>query len=431
MGRLIWFHVPLRITPKTSRELETGRSERTEAEMLKVMNDKRMALDLVDGFCVALKHHIRGEMGMSYKDLYHLIRPLHAVSGSQRNQHEDTADRREAITASDSSSEDEPINTVPGSSRPSQTGRPPSTYGTFKVSGRRKRTDSQDSNVSWLTLSSKSIPSAPSTDYPDSLSPSDSPYSTAPAKNFISNYFHWAVSELKTTSASDSPYSTAPAKNFISNYFHWAVSESKTTSVESQNLPLEVLGCLSNWLSFLEDKNTVPETSMGQMIAAVVALEKSLTALERILTTPLPFVYSVHIRFDISFRMDVFDSLLTSASGSHTVWIYLFLLPFQLVDQFGYYTILGVAIAAFIYLGFLAVGEAIEQPFGYRHVRPFPIHLASLLTFLIQNDLDLDLFCRDIIHTDMARLKTTPCLNAYFGYSPLQGNFPDHRSGDD
>jgi len=47
-----------------------------------------------------------------------------------------------------------------------------------------------------------------------------------------------------------------------------------------------------------------------------------------------------------------------------TVWIYLFFLPFQLVDDFGWYTIPGVAIAAFIYLGFLAAGDEIEQPFG-------------------------------------------------------------------
>lgn len=50
-----------------------------------------------------------------------------------------------------------------------------------------------------------------------------------------------------------------------------------------------------------------------------------------------------------------------------TVWIYLFFLPFQLVSEFGYYTIPGVAIAAFIYLGFIAAGEEIEQPFGATH----------------------------------------------------------------
>lgn len=53
-----------------------------------------------------------------------------------------------------------------------------------------------------------------------------------------------------------------------------------------------------------------------------------------------------------------------------TVWIYLFFLPFQLIDEFGWSTIPGVCIASFIYLGFLAAGEEIEQPFGYDEVSP-------------------------------------------------------------
>lgn len=143
-----------------------------------------------------------------------------------------------------------------------------------------------------------------------------------------------------------------------------------------QNVPLEILRCLSEWLSVLEDRGTVPGTTLGSMIATIASFEENLTTLENILTTPLPFVYSVHIR--------------------HTVWIYLFFLPFQLINEFGYYTIPGVAIAAFIYLGFLAAGEEIEQPFGYD-----------------DNDLDLDLFCHAIIRSDIERLKSSPCLNAY------------------
>lgn len=68
--------------------------------------------------------------------------------------------------------------------------------------------------------------------------------------------------------------------------------------------------------------------------------------------------------------------------------IYLFFLPFQLIEQFQWYTIPGVSIgeyilrarfnheltvrvvAAFIYLGFLAAGEEIEQPFGTFHSVP-------------------------------------------------------------
>ena len=99
-------------------------------------------------------------------------------------------------------------------------------------------------------------------------------------------------------------------------------------------------------------------------------------------------VYSVHIRCVIQRCLPLRDPLkkrtravpdcLASAYSNNrstlvsfahrvspsTVWIYLFFLPFQLIDLFGYYAILGVCIAAFIYLGLIAAGEEIEQPFG-------------------------------------------------------------------
>ncbi|KAJ8457039.1 hypothetical protein ONZ45_g18475 [Pleurotus djamor] len=110
---------------------------------------------------------------------------------------------------------------------------------------------------------------------------------------------------------------------------------------------------------------------MGNLMSYVSNFEESLTTLEKTLTTPLPFVYSVHIRQCVS---------------GYISWY---------------------AIAAFIYLGFLAAGEEIEQPFGYD-----------------DNDLDLDLFVQDIIHADIAHLKASPCLHAYFGPGATQ---PSHR----
>jgi len=148
-----------------------------------------------------------------------------------------------------------------------------------------------------------------------------------------------------------------------------------------ENLPEEVLRCLSEWISVLEERNTVPGSSLGSLLGGIQTFEISLTMLEHILTTPLPFVYSVHIR--------------------HVVWLYLFLLPLQLVNDFGWHTVPAVCIGAFIYLGFLAAGEEIEQPFGYD-----------------DNDLDLDMFCRDIIRQDIRCLKRAPCLNAWFPPSP-------------
>lgn len=60
IGRLIWFHVPPVVSPRTPEEAASGRLNRPKEEMVKVMAEKRMALDLVKGFAVALKHHLRG-----------------------------------------------------------------------------------------------------------------------------------------------------------------------------------------------------------------------------------------------------------------------------------------------------------------------------------------------------------------------------------
>lgn len=61
LGRLIWYHVPPRLTPRTAEEISTGLMNRTSSELVRVMAEKRMALDLILGFAVALKHHLRGK----------------------------------------------------------------------------------------------------------------------------------------------------------------------------------------------------------------------------------------------------------------------------------------------------------------------------------------------------------------------------------
>jgi hypothetical protein len=59
MGRLIWFHVPPRLTPKTLEEIQSGERQRSIEEMNKVMEEKRMALDLIEGFVGYTFFHIQ------------------------------------------------------------------------------------------------------------------------------------------------------------------------------------------------------------------------------------------------------------------------------------------------------------------------------------------------------------------------------------
>ena len=54
----------------------------------------------------------------------------------------------------------------------------------------------------------------------------------------------------------------------------------------------------------------------------------------------------------LNFTLAVWANILFASS---TVWIYLFFLPFQLIDQFAWSTIPGVGIASFIYLGLISM----------------------------------------------------------------------------
>lgn len=61
-SRLIHIHVPARLTPKTEEEIRTGEVRRSTGELVKATGEKRLALDLIAGFCYALKHHIRYDL---------------------------------------------------------------------------------------------------------------------------------------------------------------------------------------------------------------------------------------------------------------------------------------------------------------------------------------------------------------------------------
>ncbi|KAF8809755.1 UPF0187-domain-containing protein [Phlegmacium glaucopus] len=401
LGRLIWIHVPPRLTPKSPEEVQTGKSTRSTEELSKVMEEKGMAIDLIEGFAVALKHHLRGELGIYYEDLYHLISPLHDHhhARSERDVENVFSSRRtQQVTTHTARHEENPSAVRLHEADPIIP--PINAYGTFdpaKLTANDSTSPSghllRRSPSSISQLSNSSAQSRHQALLPSSQSPNQDTILNKISGDLIpfAGIITWLTKQVNPQTLEVLPpgfQEVDPSPSHGSYGRHrrrWQGPMHLVSSIKhrprvaggGRNLPLEVLSCLSQWCSILEDRGTVPGTSLGAMIGAIAAFEDSLSALERILTTPLPFVYSVHI---------------------NTVWVYLFFLPFQLVTQFGYHTIPGVAIAAFIYLGFIAAGEEIEQPFGYD-----------------DNDLDLDLFCLDIIHMDMKQLKLTPCLNAYIG----------------
>ncbi|KAJ7032597.1 UPF0187-domain-containing protein [Mycena alexandri] len=372
MGRLIWYHVPLRLTP--------GPDARTPHELGKVMAEKRMALDLVEAFAVALKHHLRGEVGIYYEDLYDLVRPLHDFTDPS-NPHPTVASAlptppsaHAPPLASGSTSAATPTASTSATGVSTATGTDALKAGATHAS---KRPSGEQGHASQTSIHQPLLPAmqpAPEDGVLRRVSPDVIPFAgvftgvTAWVRGF------WA--QRKDVNRHRNKDRSSRMRTWTGPIHPQDVAQLEEVEV-GENLPEEVLRCLSEWVSVLEERGTVPGTSLGSILGGIQQFEISLTMLEHILTTPLPFVYSVHIR--------------------HVVWLYLFLLPLQLVSAFGWHTVPAVSVGAFVYLGFVAAGEEIEQPFGYD-----------------DNDLDLDMFCRDIIRQDIRCLKKAPCLNAWF-----------------
>ncbi|OIW29351.1 UPF0187-domain-containing protein [Coniochaeta ligniaria NRRL 30616] len=113
------------------------------------------------------------------------------------------------------------------------------------------------------------------------------------------------------------------------------------------NLPLEILGYLASFTDELVQNGQLA-VPMQQTIAYnnIASLNDVLTGTERVLTTPLPIAYTIAI--------------------SQITWVYVFLLPFQLlsVPNMGWVTIPASVLAAYIILGLLMIGREVEQPFG-------------------------------------------------------------------
>ncbi|KAK0609502.1 Bestrophin, RFP-TM, chloride channel-domain-containing protein [Bombardia bombarda] len=111
------------------------------------------------------------------------------------------------------------------------------------------------------------------------------------------------------------------------------------------NLPLEILSYLASFTDELVQNGQL-SIPMHQTLAYnnIAALNDVLTGTDRVLNTPLPIAYAIAI--------------------SQITWVYILLLPFQLLLPLGWITIPGTVAAAYIILGILFIGREIENPFG-------------------------------------------------------------------
>jgi len=121
-------------------------------------------------------------------------------------------------------------------------------------------------------------------------------------------------------------------------------------------LPLEIAYHIEGYFYLQKD---IPISLINPTYAALNSIIESYTVCERILTTPIPLIYGIHIK--------------------HVLIVYLLTLPLQIIKTCGWTSVAIVGLVAFIFLGIEAISSEIENPFG-----------------MDDNDLELEEFCQQI-----------------------------------
>ncbi|KAG6008615.1 hypothetical protein E4U21_004255 [Claviceps maximensis] len=152
------------------------------------------------------------------------------------------------------------------------------------------------------------------------------------------------------------------------------------------NLPLEILNHIAVTIDYLVQHDQL-KVSMQQTLAYnnLSLLNDVMAGCERVLNTPLPIAYTIAI--------------------SQITWVYVVLLPFQLVGKLGWISIPATIAAAYIILGLLFIGREIENPFGQD-----------------VNDLPLDGYCEQIAE-ELDIIASYDMTNPY-GFFTSSSNMP-------
>ena len=125
------------------------------------------------------------------------------------------------------------------------------------------------------------------------------------------------------------------------------------------NAPLEIAGWIARYLDHQHSQGMLEGSQMRTIVELLSDLVNCIGATERILKTPLPAAYAIHLK--------------------QLLLIYCLSLPFQLVAELGWLTGLVVGLISFTLLGIEEIGLEIENPFGHD-----------------PNDLPLDTICQTI-----------------------------------
>lgn len=365
LARTVWFHVPdntFSAPPKDCHrpiadEITDQDPAKTHKEYAMTLIEKKTVVNLLEAYAIAVKHYLRGEEGIHYKDLYPLVPFLSSLHYSfpaivpSKNDEIRRLRRRHTHDPNHDTSE------FSGRAAVGPTHE-------VTVPGSLSRLDNRRF---WTDTTTKTI--APPYYDPESLLPAELPPRHCWRAAFPFPIFFWVWRILKKhfckLGADDAPQNFRPRKN---------------------NVPLEISLYLTSYISALQTRKTVDNSTLGVLHASLNQLVDALTGLERILATPIPFSYSSHLWM--------------------VTLLYCATLPFQLWSTLEWFTIPASVIASCVFYGFLVAGEEIENPFGYD-----------------KNDLNMEYLVEKIIRKELHAITATPAPNPAIWAFSKENNF--------
>ncbi|MGB7440487.1 MAG: bestrophin family ion channel [Coleofasciculaceae cyanobacterium] len=140
--------------------------------------------------------------------------------------------------------------------------------------------------------------------------------------------------------------------------------------------PLEIAFWIADYLQHQHERHCLNTYQLTAMLKLLDTMVDVLGACERILKTPIPPAYSIHLR--------------------QLLLIYCLALPFEIVNEFNWLTAPIVALISFTLLGIEEIGVEIENPFGYD-----------------SNDLPLDAICTTMERNIEDLITLAPCVRRW------------------
>ncbi|MGF1491086.1 MAG: bestrophin family protein [Microcoleaceae cyanobacterium] len=113
----------------------------------------------------------------------------------------------------------------------------------------------------------------------------------------------------------------------------------------SSHRPLEIAKWISDHFSQLHQQNFIDTVQLTNYNNLVDQMVDYMTGCERILNTPMPLAYAKHLK--------------------HLLILYCLFLPFQIVQELGWASVVATGVTTFALFGIEAIGLEIENPFGY------------------------------------------------------------------